>query len=114
MKRRLRFSLLTLLLSVLLIGGATALWLHWEPWVLQASIASESSDVEFAYFSADEKQIVCGNATHVYIHDAISGALKSRESWNLNYRDAYGLGESNLPELHGLLGRRPVVVTMDS
>ncbi len=56
-RRRLRFSLRTLLIFVLLLGSATTLWWRWEPWGVVATLPSMLSVPE-PMFSSDGKFIV--------------------------------------------------------
>ena len=73
--RRRRFSLLTLLLTVLLIGSAVTLWLHWEPWRRRFTLADGKRAVLFAAFSIDESKAVWVDETHfVHVADIETGA----------------------------------------
>ena len=66
---RVQFSLRTLLLATLLLGSSAALWLHWQPWRLQAVIAT-GEPPDFAGFSADEKRVVWRWGAVVHVADA--------------------------------------------
>jgi WD40 repeat protein len=58
MPRWLRFSLRSLLLLVLLIASAGALYVNWHPWQTIAILGGHSSTVLSTEFSADGKQIL--------------------------------------------------------
>ena len=110
MKRRLRFSLQTLLLSVLLAGSAVALWLHWEPWVLQATIEHGGKNVDFAFFAQDDSRVVWGatiigaddaRTDEIHVSDADTGVGISYHR-NIKYFVTHTVG---------ILAGRPVAIT---
>ena len=74
-----RFSLKTLLLFVLSAFSALTLWLHWEPWVVQARLEEgDSSFIQFAAFSKDGRKVVSFERDgRSRVWDADSGTLLS-------------------------------------
>jgi WD40 repeat protein len=80
----LRFSLRTLLLTVLLIGSATTLFKHWEPWYVAVRIEQPNGAYEaheFFAFSPDSRHFVtvaCGGIPRV--RDAETGGLEAIRS----------------------------------
>src|SRR5471030_1013831 len=58
---RLRFSLRTLVIGVLLIGSAGGLWWRLEPWILAKTLVGHNSEVISAGFSSDSNCIVTGS-----------------------------------------------------
>ena len=58
---RLRYSLRSLLLFVLLVNSACLLWMHWEPWTLETTLKGHTAQVNSATFSPDGKQVVTGS-----------------------------------------------------
>jgi len=53
-----RFSLLTLLLTVLLIGSSGTLWLHWDAWYCVKVLEGHASTVYSGEFSPDGTRIL--------------------------------------------------------
>ena len=53
---RLRYSLRSLLLFVLLVNSACLLWMHWEPWTLETTLKGHC-----AAFSPDGTRVVTGS-----------------------------------------------------
>src|SRR5687768_5138819 len=53
-----RFSLLTLLLTVLLIGSTATLWRHWDAWYCVKVLEGHASTVYSGEFSPDGKKIL--------------------------------------------------------
>src|SRR5262249_38326010 len=72
---RLRFSLRTLLFFVLLIGSATTLWLHWEPWYRVSTLTHKFlRHISFAAFTADCKRVIwIDDESVIHITDAQTG-----------------------------------------
>ncbi len=60
------------MLFVLLIGSATALWLHWQPWTLQTKVAQHVGNISFVAFTEDCKRVLWIDDV-VHISDAQSG-----------------------------------------
>src|SRR5579872_7228136 len=89
MRRYLRFSLRTLLSSVMLLGSAVTLWLHWEPWYLQARLTKEFHRISFAAFDSECKKAVWmegGYAVHVC--DLLSGEeISTRDAPSVEHRE---------------------------
>src|SRR5260370_7588398 len=77
-----RFSLLTLLVAVMLVGSGMMLWWHWEPWVLEHVLRGHSDKVISATFSPDGRQIatVSWDAT-ARIWDATTGKCLCELKW---------------------------------
>jgi WD40 repeat protein len=55
---RLRFSLLTLVLFVLVVGSGMGVWFRWEPWVVERTLAGRSGLVWQECRSPDGRRIV--------------------------------------------------------
>src|ERR1022692_423535 len=70
-----RFSLLTLLLSVLLLGSLATLWWNWQPWALEHTLRGHGNIVYTAVFSPDGRRIVtASNDNTARVWDAQTGA----------------------------------------
>jgi WD40 repeat protein len=63
-RRRIQFSLLTLMLLTLLGGSAAALWVHWEPWFLERTLETKKA-VAMAKFSPDGLRIIAHDGAEV-------------------------------------------------
>lgn len=77
-RRWFRFSLLTLVILVLLIGSGMGVWHSWEPWYvsLMLRLGSEES-LRAATFSPDGTQIAVLGDTHVRLWEAATGKLSA-------------------------------------
>src|SRR5260221_6797061 len=64
----LRFSLLTLVLAVLLIGSTATLWWHWQPWGVEHTFRGRGE------FSPDGRRIVTIDNYLARAWDPYSGA----------------------------------------
>ena len=58
---RLRYSLRSLLIFILLVNSACLLWLHWKPWTLQTTLKGHTEQVNNAVFSPDGTRVVTGS-----------------------------------------------------
>jgi hypothetical protein len=89
--RRIRFSLRTLLLLVLLIGSAMGLWYRWEPWVLERVLMPQGpprsgEHLADAIFSSDGRRVVLRSYSGYGLGewDTASGQLLSPDGSSLS------------------------------
>ena len=74
-RRRIRFSLRTMLVAVLLLGSSISLWLNWQAWSRVSKLSTPTDTVRFASFSEDSQRVIwVGNAATVYVVDEATGA----------------------------------------
>jgi WD40 repeat protein len=74
--RRIRFSLRTLLILVLLVGSAMGLWWKWTPWVLERSLEKHVQRTWAVAFAPNGRLIAAaGDDDEVRVWDAGTGAL---------------------------------------
>jgi WD40 repeat protein len=82
-----RFSLRTLLLLTLLIGGGTSLWLRWEPWPLVRTFNLKSEkqmnlvETKFLAFCSNEQKIVATTDNVIQVFDVFTGKLLASRDW---------------------------------
>jgi len=96
-----RFSLLSLLLTVLLIGSSASLWMGWEPWTRRLVIADGRRPLLYAAFTVDDSKVVWIDVEH-FAHVVSVETGTQLSVYKVPFSKVHALGTSN---------RRPIIVT---